>query len=152
MTGVSVEIALALVQAARAEAAGLGVPMAIAVVDDGGALVAFARADGTPFPLTEVAIGKAYTAAAFARPSAEVAAVFDGRVQFTASISVATGGRVMLGKGGLPIVEDGSVTGGIGASGGTGDQDLAVVETAVAAVVGHSQAAGELFRHRKHSG
>ncbi|MFJ1765369.1 heme-binding protein [Amycolatopsis sp. NPDC088138] len=134
MTGVRLEVALALVQAARAEAP---VPMAIAVVDAGGALVAFARADGTPFPLTEVAIGKAYTAAAFARPSAEVAAVFDGRVQFTTSISVATGGRVMLGKGGLPIVEDGVVTGGFGASGGTGEQDLAVVEAAVAEVLGH---------------
>jgi len=123
------------VHAARAEATALGVPMAIAVVDSGGALVAFARADGTPFPLSEVAIGKAYTEAAFARPSAEVAAVFDGRVQFTISISVATGGRVMLGKGGLPIIENGVVTGEIGTSGGTGDQDLAVVEATVAAVV-----------------
>lgn len=136
MTGVRCEVALALVRAARAEAAASGVPMAIAVVDGGGALVAFARADGTPFPLTEVAIGKAYTAAAFGRPSAEVAAVFDGRVQFTTSISVATGGRVMLGKGGVPIVEDGVVVGGIGASGGSGEQDLAVVEAAVAAAVG----------------
>jgi hypothetical protein len=47
----------------------------------------------SPPSFAEVAIGKAYTAATFARPSAEVSAVFDGRIRFTASISVATGGR-----------------------------------------------------------
>ncbi|MFJ7213612.1 heme-binding protein [Amycolatopsis sp. NPDC098790] len=39
----------------------------------------------------------------------------------------------MLSKGGLPIMADKRVIGGIGASGGTGDQDLAVVEAAIAA-------------------
>ncbi|MBD3004921.1 MULTISPECIES: heme-binding protein [unclassified Streptomyces] len=131
----NLDLGTALVSAARAEAMSLGVPMAIAVVDTGGALVAFARMDGTPFPLAEVAIGKAYTAAAFARPSAEVAEVFAGRVQFTTSISVATDGRVMFSKGGVPVFAGGALIGGIGASGGTGQQDLTVVEAAVASVL-----------------
>ncbi len=130
----NLDLGIALMSAARAEAMSMGVPMAIAVVDTGGALVAFARMDGTPFPLAEVAIGKAYTAAAFARPSAEVAEVFAGRVQFTTSISVATDGRVMFSKGGAPVFADGALIGGMGASGGTGEQDLAVVEAALAAV------------------
>jgi glc operon protein GlcG len=131
----NLDIGMALVNEARLQAEGLGLSMAIAVVDTGGSLVAFARMDGTPFPITEVAIGKAYTAAAFNRPSAELAEIFDGRVQFTASISVATNGRVMLGKGGIPVVVDGQTIGGIGASGGTGEQDLAVVEEALAKLV-----------------
>jgi uncharacterized protein GlcG (DUF336 family) len=138
----NLDLATALVSAARTESASLGVPMAIAVVDAGGALVAFVRADGTPFPLTEVAIGKAYTAAAFGRPSADVAEVFAGRVQFTTSISVATDGRVMLGRGGVPVFADGTLIGGMGASGGTGDQDLAVVEAALASVPGAGATAG----------
>ncbi|WP_055557990.1 heme-binding protein [Streptomyces sp. NBRC 110028] len=131
----NLDLGSALVDAARSEATSLGVPMAIAVVDTGGALVAFARMDETPFPLADVAIGKAYTAAAFAHPSAEVAEVFAGRVQFTTSISVATRGRVMLGKGGLPISAEGTHIGGIAASGGTGEQDLAVVEAALASLL-----------------
>jgi uncharacterized protein GlcG (DUF336 family) len=134
------ELALALVHAARTEAERLGVPMAIAAVDPGGVLMAFARMDNAPFPLTELAIGKAYTAAAFARPSAEVAEVFAGRVQFTASISVATGGRVMLSKGGVPVFVDGTLVGGLAASGGTGEQDLAVAEAALRACTEQSAA------------
>ncbi|NIY62318.1 heme-binding protein [Streptomyces malaysiensis] len=63
--------------------------------------LAFARMDGTPFPPAEVAIGKAYTAAAFVHPSAEVAEPCAGWVQFTTSISMATGGQ-LRGSGGSP--------------------------------------------------
>lgn len=106
--------------------------MSFAVVDSGGHLVALARMDGAPFLTTEIATGKAYTAAAFKAPSAEVAKRFEGRVQFTASISVVSHGRFTPGMGGVPIVVDGEVVGAIGASGGTGEQDVAAVEAALA--------------------
>ncbi|HWO67262.1 MAG TPA: heme-binding protein [Umezawaea sp.] len=111
----------------------LGVPMTIAVVDSGGHLVSLARMDGTPFVLTEVAVGKAFTAAGFGVPTEDLATLFQDRTQFTTSIQVATHGRFTLSKGGLPITVDGRTVGGIAASGGTGDQDLAVVRAALAA-------------------
>ena len=123
--------ALELVARARREAEKIGVAMSLAVVDAGGHLVALARMDGAPFLTTEIATGKAFTAAAFKAPSADVAKRFEGRAQFTASIGVVSQGRFMLGMGGVPVVVDGEVVGAIGASGGTGEQDVAVVEAAL---------------------
>ena len=124
--------ALELVDRARQEAEKIGVAMSFAVVDTGGHLVALARMDGAPFLTTEIATGKAFTAAAFKAPSADLAKRFEGRAQFTASIGVVTHGRFTLGMGGVPIMVDGQVAGAIGASGGTGEQDVAVVEAALA--------------------
>ena len=107
--------------------------MTIAVVDSGGHLVSLARMDGTPFVITEIAVGKAFTAAGFGVPTEDLATLFKDRTQFTTSIQVATNGRFTLSKGGLPITVDGHTVGGIAASGGTGDQDLAVVSAALAA-------------------
>jgi glc operon protein GlcG len=119
--------------AAACEAAReLGVPMTVAVVDPGGHLVSLARMDGTPFVITELAIGKAFTAASFGVPTGDLVELFKDRVQFTTSIQVATQGRFTLSKGGLPIRLDGQTVGGIAASGGTGEQDLAVVQAALA--------------------
>jgi glc operon protein GlcG len=125
-------LALDLVGRAQREAEKIGVAMSFAVVDSGGHLVAAARMDGAPFLTMDIATGKAYTAAAFGTPSADLAKRFEGRGQFTASIGVMTHGRFILGLGGLPIVVDGDVVGAIGASGGTGEQDVAVVEAALA--------------------
>ena len=106
--------------------------MTFAVVDTGGHLVALERMDGASFVTAEIATGKAYTAVAFKAPSADLAKRFEGRDQFTASIGVATHGRFTLGMGGIPVTVDGEVVGAIGASGGTGEQDVAVVEAALA--------------------
>src|SRR6187551_2890878 len=77
----------------------LGVPMTIAVVDSGGHLVSLARMDGTPFVITEIAVGKAFTAAGFGVPTEDLATLFKDRTQFTTSIQVATNGRFTLSKG-----------------------------------------------------
>jgi glc operon protein GlcG len=125
-------LALEIVDRARREAERMGVSMSFAVVDTGGHVVAAARMDGAPFLTMEIAAGKAFTAAAFGAPSADLAKRFEGRGQFTASIGVMTHGRFILGMGGLPIVVDGDVVGAIGASGGTGEQDVAAAEAALA--------------------
>ena len=126
------ELAAEIIARAQREAEKIGVAMTFAVVDSGGHLVALLRMDGASFLTVEIATGKAYTAVAFGAPSADLAKRFDGRGQFTASIAVVTHGRFMLGMGGLPIVADEQVVGAIGASGGTGEQDVAVVEAALA--------------------
>lgn len=127
--------------AAACEAAReIGVPVTVAIVDAGGHLISLARMDGTPFVITEIAIGKAFTAASFGVPTSDLANLFKDRVQFTTSVQVATQGRFTLSKGGLPIIIDGQTVGGIAASGGTGDQDLAIVQAALASHADSAQA------------
>lgn len=128
-------LALEILAHARGEAEALGVPMSFAAVDAGGHLVAFERMDGAGFVTVEIAQSKAYTAAATKRPSGDVAAAFSERVAFSAAVSVATHGRFIPGAGALPVIVQGVVVGAAGASGGTPDQDVAVIESALAAVV-----------------
>jgi glc operon protein GlcG len=125
--------ALRLVDTARATAESNGLAVTVAVVDPGGHLVALARMDATPFVITEMAIGKAYTAAAFGTTSAAVARTLDGRTQFTTAIQVATSGRLVLSEGGFPIVRAGTTIGGFAVSGGTGEQDADVAGAALTA-------------------
>ncbi|MTD56458.1 GlcG/HbpS family heme-binding protein [Amycolatopsis pithecellobii] len=131
MSQLTLEHAQKLSAAACDKAREIGVAMTVAIVDAGGHLVSLTRMDGAPFVVTEIAIGKAYTAASFGMPTSDVAERFADRVQFTTAIQVATQGRFMLSKGGLPIVADGRTIGGIAASGGTGEQDVTVVQAAL---------------------
>jgi uncharacterized protein GlcG (DUF336 family) len=108
-----------IVARARAKAAEIGVPMAVAVVDAGGHLVALERMDGAPFAAPEIAWGKAWTAAAWELPSAALAERIGTDPAFSSSVSAATGGRFTPRRGGLPLPGGGAV----GASGGTSQQD-----------------------------
>jgi uncharacterized protein GlcG (DUF336 family) len=127
------DVASDLIALAQREAEKIGVAMTVAVVDSGGHLVALSRMDGASFLTVEIATGKAYTAAAFGTSSEDLEKRFEGRGQFTASIAIVTHGRFTLRMGGLPIVIDGQVIGAIGASGGTGEQDVEVATAALAA-------------------
>ena len=122
-----------LADAALDAARAAGSAVVVAVVDAGGHLVHLHRMDGVPFVLTEVATGKAYTAAAFGRPTDAVMQIFAERVQFTTSVQVATQGRFTLAKGGLPLRIDGTIVGGFAVSGGTGEEDLALALAALEA-------------------
>jgi uncharacterized protein GlcG (DUF336 family) len=124
--------ALELIAAGCEEAARQDLTMAFAVVDDGGHLVALQRMDGAPWIAPEVALGKAWTAAAYRAPSAAQGEKMQSLHAFSAAISAATGGRYTPQIGGLPIVdESGVVIGAMGASGGTGQQDEDAVRAAL---------------------
>ena len=120
-----------LIDAAAAEAERIGVPLSLAVVDRGGHLVAAARMDGTPMGAMELAFGKAHTAVSWGMATGE----------FTESSQpggadwgfTTTGPHVVVYAGGLPIPHDGEMIGGIGASGGTAEQDEACVAAALQA-------------------
>lgn len=128
---ITLERAQALITAGIAEATEQGLALAFAVVDPAGHLVASARMDGAPWIAPEVALGKAWTAAAYGAPSAAQGEKMQSLHAFSASISVATGGRYTPQIGGLPITDGGTVVGAIGASGGTGQQDEDVVRAAL---------------------
>lgn len=120
-----------LIDAARAAADGIGVPMSVAVMDPAGHLLAFARMDGAPWISADVAQGKAWTAAAYGMPSAGQKAKMEPMPNFSAAITSMTGGRFTPQTGAVPVYRDGTLLGAVGASGGTGDQDEQVCRTAV---------------------
>jgi len=103
----------------------------VAVVDEGGHLVALSRMDDAPWATAEVCTSKAWTAAAWRAPSSELAAKARQLPQFAAAQSVATHGRFMPQDGGVPILADGRVIGAAGASGSTGQHDAKIVRRAI---------------------
>jgi uncharacterized protein GlcG (DUF336 family) len=128
---IGLERALELISAGEQAAASDGLALAFAVVDAGGHLVALHRMDGAPWIAPEVAIGKAWTAAAYGAPSAAQGEKMRDLHAFSAAISAATGGRFTPQIGGLPIMDGESVVGAMGASGGTGQQDEDAVRAAL---------------------
>ncbi len=125
--------AIALLTRAASAAQELGVPMSLAVVDAGGHLLALHRMDGAPWISAEVAQGKAFTAAAYGQPTSEQRKKAESLPRFATALTAMTAGRYVPQTGGLPILRDGACVGGIGASGGTGEQDEQVCATAMEA-------------------
>ncbi|HWE14786.1 MAG TPA: heme-binding protein [Solirubrobacteraceae bacterium] len=122
----------AVVEAARSKAAQIGVPMNIAVVDEGGNLVAFARMDDAWLGSIDIAQNKAYTARAFDMPTKDLAPlVLPGGPLY--GIEVSNRGRLIVFAGGIPLIAGSRVVGAIGVSGGTVEQDQEVAEAGVAA-------------------
>lgn len=130
----SIEIAEKIIVGARAKASELKVPMTFAVVDAGGYLIALARMDGAGLLTPSIAQSKAYTAAVFRRTSAEMGKLAETRPQFFASIANIGAVPLIAGGGGLPIRQGGEIIGGVGASGGTPDQDVECAQAGLALV------------------
>lgn len=104
--------------AAEAEASLNGWKVTIAIVDDGGHLLYLQRSHDTQFGTVETAITKAHAAVAFQRPTkASEDAVLSGRL-----IHLALPG-VIPAEGGVPLLRDGVVIGGLGISGVRSFQD-----------------------------
>jgi len=123
-------VAEILAGVAENEAAHLGVPMAIAVVDAEGGLQFFKRMDGTLPVSTELAVSKAFTAAVLRMPTHQVGELAQpGGALY--GIQHTHNGRIILFGGGYPLCIGGEVVGGIGVSGGTVEQDMRVAEPAV---------------------
>lgn len=129
---ISQEAALAAVTAAVAKGRDLGCLMNAAVVDAGGNLVAFLRADGAFLPSIGIAQDKAYTAAAFGMSTDEVRQAVSEPAVLQDGIAARPG--VVLIGGGLPILVEGRVVGGIGCSGGSEEQDRICARAGLAAI------------------
>jgi uncharacterized protein GlcG (DUF336 family) len=136
VAGLTLEVARRLIDAGIEEAERQGLKLSFAVVDAGGHVVAVERMDDADWITPEVALGKAWTAAAFRAPSDVQGQKAKDLVAFAGSISAATHGRYTPQIGGLPVEVDGAVGGGMGASGATGQEDEAVVRSALEAVLG----------------
>jgi uncharacterized protein GlcG (DUF336 family) len=119
-----------LVDGAVASSREMNVPMCIAVADESGNLIDFARMDGGKISSISIAIDKAFTAAA-ARRGTHVYNQLCVPGQPTFGIHVTNGGRFSVIGGGLPVTVNGVVVGGIGISSGTAEQDQVVADAAL---------------------
>lgn len=124
----TLEGAQLVLAAAQARAAEIKVPMDIAVVDDGGHLLAFARMDGAKLSSVEIAIRKAHCAAIRRLPSAPARTGDEVNVLLSLGLSVASQGRQIPLRGGIPLQVEGICVGAIGVSNGTEDQDVDVAQ------------------------
>ncbi len=133
-SSISIGAAGDLIKAADAEARALGVPVAIAVMDESGLLKAFARQDGASVVAGELAIDKAYTAAAmgFGVSTAQLAEVISGDRPLELNFSGR--GRLAFVGGGHPVVIAGVVIGAVGVAGGHCTQDAQIASAAIEAL------------------
>lgn len=129
---VSSDAALQLVAAARDAAIENDLRVAIAVTDAQGVVLATLRMDGVAPPVAEFALDKAYTAATMGRATS----AFADRMSSSASLSLglSTRPRLLAWGGGIPVVREGTILGGLGVSGARDEEDIACASAALAAI------------------
>lgn len=128
----SLALALRLLEGVRAEAEARSLALAMCVVDAGGHVIAEQRMDGAALGALRLAEGKAYTAVLWGTRTGD----------FTESTQPGgadwgwntTDPRVVVYAGGIPLLTDGALVGGLGASGGAADDDEACVVAAAQAL------------------
>jgi uncharacterized protein GlcG (DUF336 family) len=123
----------AIIEGCTTEARAVGQPMNIAVVDDGGNLVAFAAMDDTKLIGADISQKKALTAVYFQMDTRDlVPLVQPGAALY--GIESTSGGRLVVFAGGVLLrTADGAVAGGVGVSAGTVDEDDQVARAGRAA-------------------
>ena len=118
--------------AARVEAAATeaGVPVTACVVDVHGNVVLLHRMTGAGLFAVEISERKAYTSALVGQRTADLGPMaLPGQPLYP--LLMMSGGRFTSMGGGVPLLQDGHVVAGVGVSGGTVDQDVAIVEAAL---------------------
>ncbi|WP_044339904.1 GlcG/HbpS family heme-binding protein [Rossellomorea aquimaris] len=131
------EEAKVIIEEAKRKSEEINVLETIAVVDDGGHVIALERMNGARITGPDIAIAKAFTAAGHKRSThlfnkEPNGPVLPGNEAF--GIQQMLPGKFAVFVGGFPIVVDDEVIGGIGVSGGNGEQDTAVGTAALKAL------------------
>lgn len=122
----------AVLAAAEAKAAEIGVPMNIAILDSGANLKAFLRMDGALIGSIDIALKKAKTSAIFGMNS-EAVGEFCKPGGTSPGLDSTNGGLVVF-AGGIPLRDtDGRLLGAVGVSGGSVAQDFEVAQATAAA-------------------
>ncbi len=130
---ITLDGANAIVSAAVVHAKTMGVLEVIAVYDSSGLLKALASVDGARVTSVNFALDKAWTAARREAATQDLADALASQPAVNTP-SFLKNPQVTLLGGGIPIVVDGQVVGGIGASGGSIAQDIEVANTGLAAI------------------
>ncbi|WP_199244508.1 GlcG/HbpS family heme-binding protein [Lysobacter panacisoli] len=122
--------AKSLADRVEAEAARAHVPVSVSIVDIHGNIVLQHRMNDAPAFSMEISERKAYTSALVGRRTAELDPLVQPGQPLYALLAMA-GGRFTAMAGGVPLKHEGRVFAGVGVSGGTTDQDVAIVDAAV---------------------
>lgn len=123
---------LSLATIAEREAAGIGVHVVVSVVDVHGNPRLLHRTDGAPMHSIEMAFRKAYTAATFNVPTASLTE--DVRPTGPLyGLAVNSGSKLIAFGGGAPFATSDGERFGLGISGGTTEEDIEILERALAA-------------------
>ena len=130
--GLTLAAVKACMKAAMAKARELRVAISVAVVDQGGQLAAFERMDAADLVTIQLAQDKAWTALMNRMPTGDLAPLVQPGAEFYGYESIGRG-RTIVFAGGMPLLRDGVLVGGVGVSGGRVDEDQAIVDAAVAA-------------------
>jgi uncharacterized protein GlcG (DUF336 family) len=130
---ITLDGANAMVTAALAHAKELGLQEVIAIYDDGEILKALMSMDGARVTSVNFALDKAYTSARRQAATQDLADTFASAPAVTLQSFLKQPRLTLLG-GGIPIVVNGQVVGGIGASGGSIAQDIEVANAGLAAI------------------
>lgn len=127
-TPISIDQAKKVMAGAEAEARKNNWPVAIVIVDSGGNMVMMQKLDHTQHASVGIAEGKAKTAVNFRRPTKALEDVIAGGGGGLRLLAV--DGITPL-EGGIPIVIDGRIIGGVGVSGVTSQQDAQVAQSGI---------------------
>ncbi len=123
----NLERAKELISIGEKKAVEIGVPMVLAVVDEGGNLVALHRMDGSLLASLSIAQAKAFTALALQISTEEAAAsILPGQSLY--GLQNTHPGQFCLFGGGIPVFSGKNCIGAVGVSGGTAKQDTAVAK------------------------
>ncbi|MFC5712068.1 heme-binding protein [Thalassorhabdus alkalitolerans] len=136
----TLEEAHIMIEAAKQKAEEINVLETIAIVDEGGYLIALDRMNNSRITGPEIAMAKGFTAAGHKRSThlfnkEPNGPVLPGNEAF--GIQHMIPGKFAVFVGGFPIVVNGEVVGGVGVSGGNGEQDTAVGTAALKALEEH---------------
>lgn len=113
-SGLTLELAKKILEAGEKEAIKQGVPMAMAISDSGGNLLAFHRMDNAMLASTQIALDKAYTSVYGKQPTVN----FGSSYKSGELVPLFFHERWITFPGGYPIKKDGVLIGGLGVSGG----------------------------------
>ena len=131
MTTDLLTIAKGVADRAEAESAKQEVPVAVTVIDVHGNVVLTHRMTGAPAFSLELAERKAYTSALIRLRTADLVPLVQPGAALYPLLAV-SGGRYSAMGGGVPLTSEGDdVIAGVGVSGGTTEQDIAIVEAAI---------------------
>jgi uncharacterized protein GlcG (DUF336 family) len=123
-------IAKGIADRAEAESVKQGVPVAVTVIDVHGNVVLTHRMTGAPAFSLEIAERKAYTSALIGMRTADLLPLVQPGADLYPLLAL-SGGRFSAMGGGVPLTSEDQLIAGVGVSGGTVDQDVAIVEAAV---------------------
>jgi glc operon protein GlcG len=126
-----------LLEGAQKKAVAMNLKVNIAVVDDGGHMIAFERMDGARPASAFTATTKAITAATLRAPTGPLppgATAPDLFLNLSLqNAALASGGKLTTLPGGVPVTVEGQIIGGVGVGGGTGEQDATIARAGIEA-------------------